>query len=101
MGDPAGFEPGSLRAVRKRGVPLVVGRGEEGFFALDGICPHAGAVLADGLLDGGLLVCPLHAFAFETATGRCVDDEGCSVRRYEVCEQDDAVLVRLGPPDAG
>jgi nitrite reductase (NADH) small subunit len=82
-------------------VRLVVGRGDAGFFALDGICPHAGAVLADGMLDGDLLICPLHAFAFETASGRCVDDEGCSVRRYDVRQSEGALEVRLGPTNAG
>ena len=74
---------------------LVVGRSDAGFFALDGICPHAGAVLADGMLDGELLICPLHAFAFETASGRCVDDAGCSLRRYDIRVDDGAVEVRL------
>jgi nitrite reductase (NADH) small subunit len=77
------------------GVRLVVGRAASGWFALDGICPHAGAVLAEGLVDGDLLVCPLHAFAFEVETGRCVDDETCSVRRYPVRERDGAVEVAL------
>ena len=95
VGAHAEFAPGALRAVSKRGVRLVVGRGDAGFFALDGICPHAGAVLADGMLDGELLICPLHAFAFETASGRCVDDEGCWVRRYDVRLSDGAVEVRL------
>jgi len=82
-------------------VRLVVGRGDAGFFALDGICPHAGAVLADGMLDGDLLICPLHAFTFETPSGRCVDDEGCSLRRYDVRQSDDALEVRLGLKNAG
>jgi nitrite reductase (NADH) small subunit len=100
VGAHANFAPGSLRAVLKRGVRLVVGRGDAGFFALDGICPHAGAVLAEGMLDGGLLICPLHAFAFDTVSGRCVDDEGCSVRRYEVRQSDAALEVKLGPGNA-
>lgn len=91
----AGLAPGKMVATLVGGVRLVVGRTASGPFALDGICPHAGAVLAEGLLDGELLVCPQHAFGFEVASGRCVDDESCSVRRYPVRERDGAVEVGL------
>jgi nitrite reductase/ring-hydroxylating ferredoxin subunit len=90
-----GLAPGALVAAFVSGVRLVVGRNAAGLFALDGVCPHAGAILADGLLDGDLLICPLHAFAFEVASGRCVDDESCSVRRYPVRERDGVVEVGL------
>jgi nitrite reductase/ring-hydroxylating ferredoxin subunit len=53
------------------------------------------------MLDGDLLICPLHAFTFETASGRCVDDEGCSLRRYDVRKSDGALEVRLGLKNAG
>ena len=86
---------GALRPQMKDGVRLVVGRSDAGFFALDGICPHAGAILGDGLLDGDLLICPLHAFAFETTTGRCVDDEGCGVRAFETRVQGGRLEVQL------
>lgn len=87
--------PGAMVAAMVHGVRLVVGRTASGLFALDGICPHAGAILADGLIDEDLIICPLHAFAFEVKTGRCVDDESCSVRRYPIRECAGAVEVGL------
>lgn len=87
--------PGALVAAMVRGVRLVVGRAASGLFALDGICPHAGAILADGLIDDDLIICPLHAFAFDVNTGRCLDDETCSVRRYPVRDRAGAVEVGL------
>jgi nitrite reductase/ring-hydroxylating ferredoxin subunit len=47
------------------------------------------------LIDDDLIICPLHAFAFEVKTGRCVDDETCSVRRYPVRECAGTVEVGL------
>lgn len=37
--------------------------------ATDATCPHAGGPLADGLVDGTVVVCPLHSNTFELATG--------------------------------
>jgi nitrite reductase (NADH) small subunit len=91
----AGLPPGTMVAAMVHGVRLVVGRAASGLFALDGICPHAGAILAEGLIDDDLIICPLHAFAFEVKTGRCVDDETCSVRRYPVRECAGTVEVGL------
>ncbi len=90
-----GLATGTMVAALVSGVRLVVGRASSGLFALDGLCPHAGAVLADGLIDDDLVICPVHAFAFEVETGRCVEDETCSVRRYPVRERDGVVEVGL------
>ena len=32
-------------------------------------CPHAGADLADGFVDGGRIVCPWHNVPFDPDTG--------------------------------
>ena len=37
--------------------------------AVQAACPHAGGPLADGQVDEGLLVCPLHLNAFDLRTG--------------------------------
>jgi nitrite reductase (NADH) small subunit len=40
------------------------------FFALDGICPHAGGPLAKGELHGCIVTCPWHGWQFDVTTGR-------------------------------
>jgi len=78
------FAPGTVRPARVGGVRLAVGRSREGFFAVDGLCPHAGAILGEGLVEGTQLICPQHAYAFDVATGFCDDDPTCSVRSHPV-----------------
>lgn len=39
-------------------------------------CPHQGAALSFGWCEEGHLVCPLHRYRFDPATGRCLDGEG-------------------------
>ena len=45
---------------------------QAGLFALDNSCPHQGAALAGGKLDGPLLSCPAHGLRFDIRTGQCV-----------------------------
>ena len=40
------------------------------FYALDGVCPHAGGPLGEGSLDGTLVTCPWHGWQFDVTTGR-------------------------------
>ena len=37
--------------------------------ATQAVCPHAGGPLADGQLDDSVVLCPLHAAAFDLETG--------------------------------
>jgi len=88
--------PGAVRPAQVAGVRLAVGRAREGFFAVDGLCPHAGAILGEGLVEGGLLICPQHAYAFDVATGFCDDDPTCSVRSYRVRVEGGTLQVDVG-----
>jgi nitrite reductase (NADH) small subunit len=40
------------------------------FYALDGICPHAGGPLAKGELQGCIVTCPWHGWQFDISTGQ-------------------------------
>ncbi|PPK98607.1 nitrite reductase (NADH) small subunit [Kineococcus xinjiangensis] len=37
--------------------------------AVQAVCPHSGGPLADGQIDEDVVVCPLHLFAWDLATG--------------------------------
>lgn len=52
-------------------------------YALDNRCPHRAGSLADGIVVGGVVVCPLHGRKFDLASGRCVNDH-VQVRAYAV-----------------
>jgi len=74
VGASADFDAGKVRAVEIAGRRLAVGRSDNGFFAAADSCPHAGASLGEGMLDGDFLVCPLHAYAYDVRTGDCEED---------------------------
>jgi nitrite reductase (NADH) small subunit len=45
-------------------------RTADGFYALDGICPHQGGPLGRGLLEGCTVTCPWHGWQFDVTTGK-------------------------------
>jgi cytochrome P450/nitrite reductase/ring-hydroxylating ferredoxin subunit len=52
------------------GRDLVLLRSPTGFRAYDGRCPHQGALLGEGELDGEILVCRNHRWRFAVQSGR-------------------------------
>jgi len=65
-------------------------------FAVDGICPHRGGPLADGMLAGDQIVCPYHAFRYDSRSGACDQGEQCSVVAYPVKVSGGMVHVTVG-----
>jgi nitrite reductase/ring-hydroxylating ferredoxin subunit len=54
------------------------------FFATSPLCPHEEGPLAEGWLEGDVVVCPWHGYDFELATGRCRVDDDLAVAVYPV-----------------
>ncbi len=95
LGPVAGFEDEKLRGHLVTGVRLCVGRSGDRWFAIDDTCPHAGGSLTEGMIDGDLVICPLHAYAFEIATGHCVDEPACAVSSYPTRVEGGILQVQL------
>lgn len=62
--------------------------------ATSAVCPHKGGPLADGQIDGAVVICPLHLNAFELATG-CSRSDVPSLRSYpvEITDAGDIVVT--------
>lgn len=73
----------------------------------DNICPHRGASLAQGKVEGNCLVCPYHGWHFD-GDGKCVkipaNTEGATIpkraiaKTYPVCDKDGWVWLFWGDP---
>ncbi|CND28799.1 MULTISPECIES: non-heme iron oxygenase ferredoxin subunit [Yersinia pseudotuberculosis complex] len=65
--------PFSAQAGNNRvGIYLVEGE----YFAMEDICPHAYALLSQGINDGEIIECPLHGALFNVRTGQCLREPG-------------------------
>lgn len=66
-------------AVSVDGVDVVVVRTHTGLKAYQGRCPHQGALLGEGEMDGDELVCRNHRWRFDAASGTRKGGPGCLV----------------------
>jgi nitrite reductase (NADH) small subunit len=84
------------RSFRVGGKLVAVFRSRAGrVFAMDGVCPHKGGPLADGMLAGENVVCPLHTFRFHGVSGACDQPSVCAVATYPVEVIDGNVCLTL------
>jgi nitrite reductase (NADH) small subunit len=72
---------GEGREFEVEGELIAVFRARDGrVFGAQARCPHRAGHLADGIIGGGMVVCPLHAFRFELVTGKPVGPAGVDCR---------------------
>jgi cytochrome P450/nitrite reductase/ring-hydroxylating ferredoxin subunit len=98
----AGDEPaGTLRRVDvgERGVCLA--RTDDGWLAFDDTCTHEECSLAEGELDGEVVICPCHGSEFDVRTGDVVTPPALDpLPIYEAREDAGKLFVRLAAPAA-
>ena len=87
--------PGEMREIEAGGAVLCVANVNGRYAAVDNACPHRGGPLAEGSLEGGKIMCPWHAWAFDTTTGEADHDPKEKVGVYELKIEGDTVLARL------
>ena len=64
--------------------------------ACQAACPHLGGPLADGMLGGTTIMCPLHDRMYDLTTGRVITGE-CDIAVYPARAGDDGTIrVRMG-----
>ena len=64
-------------------------------YAIDNSCPHRGAALAEGTVDGGQVACPWHGWRFDLTTGACRTIPEEKTRTYATRIVDGIVEVLL------
>jgi nitrite reductase (NADH) small subunit len=84
------------RAFEVGGKPIAVFRGRDGrVLAVAGRCPHRDGPLADGMLIGEQVVCPLHAFRYSGTTGDCDQPGTCAIDVFPSEVRDGTVFVTV------
>ncbi len=61
--------------------------------ALNGLCPHQGGPLGQGMLTGTGIMCPWHAWEFDCRTGKTPEDPDEVVATYPVKIEGDDILI--------
>jgi nitrite reductase (NADH) small subunit len=82
-------------ALFNMGPSTVLGASDQ-FLAIDNQCPHQGGPLCDGIVTGGSVVCPLHAWKVNLACGqveRPTHGKDHCVATYPTRVEDGVVLI--------
>lgn len=93
LGALSSIPPGEGRNFDVDGEKIAVFHARSGeVFAVQALCPHRGGPLADGLLGGSTLICPLHAWKFDLSTGTPLFGD-CGLKTYSVRVDDSGQIV--------
>jgi nitrite reductase/ring-hydroxylating ferredoxin subunit/uncharacterized membrane protein len=88
-------EEHTLYRVTASGVPVVLLRQGEQFYAISATCPHAGGPLDEGALQGDVVECPWHGSRFCLRDGRALTGPTTvNAPRYDVRVRNSQVEVR-------
>ena len=64
-------------------------------FAIDGICPHQGGPLAQGLVEGTIVTCPWHGWQFDLRDGRNPTFRTVTQPCFEVRIDGEDILIKM------
>lgn len=82
------------RSVVLGGVKIAIFNLGDRFMAVENECPHKGGPLADGIVSGKTIVCPLHNWGFDLETGCGVRASSAAcLTTYPTRVEDGIVLV--------
>ena len=85
------------RSVRLGGRDIAIFNLGDRFLAVDNRCPHKGGPLAEGIVSGATVVCPLHARKVSLETGDVLNSPAASqcVETFRARVEDGVVLIEL------
>ncbi len=96
------LEDGEGRCVELAGQKIAIFKHDGSFFALEDVCPHAGASLSEGYLTDGCVRCPWHAADFDLRTGQAKTPPAYDpVQTYAVRINGDDLEVQVQPLPEG
>ena len=90
----AQLPPGQAMEALVNGRPVALFNVGGEFHAISNICVHRGGPLGKGALDGKLVLCPWHAWAYDVTTGVSDVNPDLKLAKYDVKVEDGQVLVR-------
>jgi len=86
--------------VEVAGRSLALFRAKDSIHAIDALCPHEGAPLAQGELRDGVVTCPWHGWTFDACTGCSLAPRSNDIAHYETLVADGNIFVKIEPQEA-
>jgi NAD(P)H-dependent nitrite reductase small subunit len=90
-------KPGHPRTVVVDRREIALFNVDDHIYALENACPHQGAALSEGWIEGTTVTCPWHAWCFNLTDGRMAFSNFAGVDAFEVRVENGDVLVSRTP----
>ena len=91
---------GEGRVVQLGGTRIALFRTRQGaVYATQAECPHRGGPLADGIVGARTVVCPLHEYRFDLASGGAVGNSCPALKTYGVTVNGAGHVLVAADPD--
>ena len=88
--------PGKAAAFEVEGRSIALFNVDGTYYAIDNTCPHEGAPLHEGEIQGCKVVCPWHAAEFDLKTGDVLSPPAYEgVRAYKVVVEGNDIKVEV------
>jgi nitrite reductase/ring-hydroxylating ferredoxin subunit len=86
---------GEFKVIFPAGLPVLLIKKEDQFFALSNKCAHMGCSLSSGSIDGFLLKCPCHDWRFDIRTGRMAESRELGIPSYPTKSENGKLYVNI------
>lgn len=82
-----------IKQIKINGKKLCLIRHHNQLYAVQNTCPHADGILSGGWCKDGQVVCPIHRYTYNLATGRGAKGQGDYIDTYPIEERIDGVYI--------
>ena len=95
VGSLAALAPGSVMEAEVNGSAYAVCNTAGELRAFEGVCPHAGGPLGQGMIEGNKLVCPWHGWQYDPKTGEAAHNPNARVAVYPLKVENGDVMIEV------
>jgi nitrite reductase (NADH) small subunit len=90
--------PGTGKEITLEGRILAIFHVDGEFFAIDGLCAHAGGPVGKGTLLGSIVTCPWHGWQYDVRSGEnCLNGVICQ-QKYPISVDSGEIFVEFPAP---
>ncbi len=89
------FDVAGAQRVQTSSADIAVFKKGGRFYAISNICPHKGASLVEGYVEGNVVTCPWHAWQFDISSGVCQNVPAMTQKCFAVKIHEEDILLDL------
>lgn len=86
---------GTIREFQVDGKAIALANVGGKFHAINNSCLHRGGPLADGLLEGNVVTCPLHGWQYDVTTGKVQQNPAVGVDCYALDVRGEDIFISI------